>query len=123
MTEPESGRYDEPKNGEAQYELVFPFVACVSQGGPYDDDSFTAGYQAGLAEQKLATAEHLGAQAVTVEPVYPDLLPQLDLIGAHYGYPVNLVVTDPQTPEWAQVTFHTTDPDTPPSRDGGAAGD
>ena len=85
-------------------ELVFPFVACASNGGPYDDSAFTAGYQCGLIDRALATMATVGAATATYT-VYSTLVKQLDLIGMARGY--SLVLEEPveDLEEWSYVTF------------------
>lgn len=36
-----------------EFELVFPFSVCASQGGPFDDDAFVAGVQFGTAMERM----------------------------------------------------------------------
>ena len=39
---------------ESEYELVMPFVAVTSQGGPFDDTAYVAGYELGVLDGQLA---------------------------------------------------------------------
>lgn len=57
------------------HELVMPFVITESQGGPFDDMAFVAGWQCATIKAALAPqgAEWRGQ-------VFGALLPQLDLI-------------------------------------------
>lgn len=72
MTEPQ-----EPED----YSLTMPFLVCVSEGGPYDDESFAAGWSCAVINEAL---QHPGvAWSGTVPKA---LLPQLDLIAMHRGY-------------------------------------
>ncbi|MER7167002.1 hypothetical protein ABT336_13170 [Micromonospora sp. NPDC000207] len=87
-------------------ELVFPFVACTSNGGPYDDDAFTAGYQAGRIDMALAAASAVGATSARYT-VLTTLVGQLELIGMHHGFPIVTAVECDETPEWSVVTFDT----------------
>jgi hypothetical protein len=66
---------------EGGYELLFPFVVCQSNGGPFEDESFVAGAQYGNLHQ-LAS---LGVGQI-MAMVYPALLQQIDLLAMHYGY-------------------------------------
>ena len=85
-------------------ELVLPFVACVSNGGPYDDDAFTAGYQCGRIDSALKAAKAVGATSATYT-VYTTLVKQLELIGMHHDFPNVTAEESPETPEWSFVTF------------------
>lgn len=95
---------------EDGYELAFPFVACQSNGGPYDDDAFTAGYQCGRADRTLAAAAAVGADRATFT-VNTDLVAQVELIAMHHGFTYILVARCDETPEWSLVTVstHTTE--------------
>lgn len=79
-----SGDQDQPE--QDGYSLVIPFIVCTSQGGPYDDDAFVAGFQAGQIWRSLAAiaaVEGTGFDAM----VRTELLPQLELIAMHHGFP------------------------------------
>lgn len=82
--------------------LLFPFVVCVSNGGPFDDQAFAAGYECGQIASRLAAGRHVLLQEVVRTPN----VPQLDLIAMHYGYTLASVVPWPEAPdEWSLVTF------------------
>lgn len=93
---------------EPGYELVMPFVATESHGGPYDDASFVSGWAAaGLdAVLRLAAAAQVSTLTATVRA---DLAGQLDLVGMRWGY--GLVVDELASyPGWVTATFtHTHD--------------
>jgi hypothetical protein len=93
---------DEPE-GDG-YNLVVPFVVCQSVGGPYDDDAFVAGFQAGQIDQALQAAAAVHAAEVRFT-VYTTLVKQLELIGMSRGFPVVLVAESDEVPEWSFVTF------------------
>lgn len=84
--------------------LVFPFVVCESNGGPYADDPFVAGYQAGQIDRALAAMAAVGGSRAKFT-VRSALVPQLELIAMHHGFPV--VVAEPwgEGPEWSWVTI------------------
>lgn len=85
-------------------ELAVPFIVCQSQGGPYEDESFVAGYQAGRIDMALAAAASVGAKSATYT-VMTTLVKQLELIGMHRGFP-NVTAEQPEeAPEWSFVTF------------------
>lgn len=91
---------------EPGYELVVPFIACTSQGGPYQDDAFVAGFALGTIDSELAHGH-----PVSYDHVSPALVPQLDLIAMRRGY----IVTSEPWPEdpaaWTRVTFTVVDHD------------
>lgn len=84
---------------EVGWGLVMPFVACKTQGGPYDDDGFCAGFQAGIVDGKLSAGipEYRAA-------FYSPLAPQLDLIAMRHDYSIE-VDMDPAYRDWSWVTF------------------
>jgi hypothetical protein len=111
---------DVPRPGGEPMELVVPFVACISHGGPYDDHSFVAGFQAGAVSKMLEMAAVAGADRVSVHfAVYSDLGKQLELIGMHRGFPVVELAEVGETPDyaampqWSFATFatHNEEPD------------
>jgi hypothetical protein len=94
---------------EEEWGLVFPFVVCRSNGGPYDDEAFVAGYQAGQISKALAAAAAVGADRCMFT-VRTDLVPQLDLIAMHYGFSLEAKQIEetegyPAMPEWSGATF------------------
>lgn len=98
--------------------LVVPFVVCASNGGPYDDESFAAGFQAGVVDRMLAVALGVGAERVSVPfAVRTALVRQLELIGMHRYFPIVEVAEIeespdyPAMPEWSLVTFSTREDD------------
>ena len=93
---------DQPE--EEGMSLVFPFVVCQSNGGPYDDDAFTAGYQCGQIDRSLAAAAAVGATSMTCT-VYTTLIKQLELVAMNRGFSnVDAQECEP-TPEWSFITF------------------
>lgn len=112
--------------GEAQQHmsLVVPFVACLSQGGPYEDKAFAAGFQAGEIHRALCIAAPARAVQVRFPMVRSDLLPQLDLLAMHAGFVIVAKTIDAHFPEWADVTFAHAASDLPsdPAHGGGEDG-
>jgi hypothetical protein len=100
------------------YDLVMPFIVCQTNGGPYDDDAFVAGFQAGEIDQALKTASTVRAAKVHFAMVHTALLPQLELIAMHRGFPKVLAEQTEGYEEWADVTFAaaTTGEETPDAR-------
>jgi len=66
---------------------TFPFVACASQGGPYDDEAFAAGAVFG-AIGAAAVAIPAGGWQVWVIPA--PLLAQVDLLAMQQGLTLTL---------------------------------
>lgn len=97
-----------------EFGLVMPFVACTSQGGPYDDDSFVAGFTCAFIEAMMAEPH-----GYTIErAVPPALLPQLDLIAMRHGWTLTSLPWEEAPDEWALATFDRT----VASHDSGLAG-
>ncbi|GAB7044889.1 hypothetical protein [Catenuloplanes indicus] len=103
MTDP----LDQPEN--EGYTLLYPFTACTSNGGPYDDEAFTAGVQTGRIERSLAVAASLDVSEVQIT-AYAALRHQLELIAMHHGYPNITTQAADETPEWALFTFRKSAP-------------
>jgi hypothetical protein len=72
------------------YALVLPFVACQSHGGPYDDESFVAGFRAGQVDRALAVIAAVEGDGLAVQ-AESELVKQLDLIAMHRGFPATAV--------------------------------
>lgn len=79
----------------ADYGLVMPFVVCQSKGGPYDDESYVAGFEAGYLDGMMAFEDALRAQGFRVaaagssgQPFHAANAPQIDLIAMRHNYSV-----------------------------------
>jgi hypothetical protein len=70
-------------NDEAEYGLVMPFVVCQSEGGPYEDEAFVAGYDLGVLDT-LLDAKPL----VVHRTMRSESLPQVELVAMKHGYTV-----------------------------------
>lgn len=91
-----------------EYELLMPFVVCETQGGPYQDKAFVAGYTAGMIDATLKRMEDLPPEvtsAVMKRYVPPALVPQLDLIAMQRGVLLTTEPWDEHPGEWALATF------------------
>lgn len=76
-----------------EFGLVMPFVVCQSQGGPYEDQAFVAGYELGLLSARLE------AQPPFLRlPLRTDSMKQVDLIAMRHGYSLTAHVCP--MPEW-----------------------
>jgi len=99
---------DEPESeGMA---LLVPFVACQSQGGPYEDAAFAAGFEAGKIWAELEVAHAINADSA-MRTVHSTLIRQYDLIAMHHGFHHLLVAEVEDMPEWSFVTFSTAPPE------------
>jgi hypothetical protein len=74
---------DQPE--EEAWKLAVPFVACASEGGPYEDDAFCAGFEAGRIAMALESAIMANADRVRWT-VLKTLVKQLDLIAMNAGF-------------------------------------
>lgn len=83
-------------------ELVMPFVVVQSVGGPYDDDAFAFGWQAGAIDHALRVADP-EVRSVCYGIVRAGIVPQVELIGMRHGFPV--VTVEPTAEGWCEVTF------------------
>jgi hypothetical protein len=106
MDDRERGEHGEPM------ELVVPFVVCRSQGGPFEDEAFVAGFQAGALDATLKAAAGLEASRVAPGfPVRTALLPLVELLAMSRGFPSVVVREVGGGPgygallEWSMVTF------------------
>ena len=66
---------------EPGFGLVMPFLTVASKGGPHDDESYTAGYEMGLLDAKLASG--VATHDVTIHAVSEA---QADLLAMQHGY-------------------------------------
>lgn len=92
---------DQPEREE--YGLLYPFIVCVSNGGPYDDQPFVAGVQLGRMDAQLAAAEALGAREMRFT-LLTDLGKQAELVGMARGFPI-VEVENSGVEGWIYVTF------------------
>lgn len=82
-----------------EMDLIMPFVTVASQGGPYDDDAYVAGYEMGQLDAALAAGPDELAATVRSENAI-----QADLIAMRHGYACTTEVYAP-SPEWSIVSF------------------
>lgn len=88
-----------PEGGE--YDLVMPFVLAASQGGPYDDTAFVAGWRLAELSTLLKTAEQFGLD-VPQQTLYPSDEPQADLLAMRFGFTMQVKSYDEH---WSVYTF------------------
>ena len=96
----------EEQPAEAEYGLVLPFVACKSNGGPFDDAAFIAGATCGALIEELRTLARLHATP-RQRYINAALLPQVDLIAMSSGYTTTLGELDGAS-GWQVVSFELT---------------
>ena len=89
---------DECEDPDTGFELVMPFKVVKSAGGPYDDESFVAGYRLGQLDNVLADRS-LEEHVLSIEP---DAVPQADLIAMRHGYSCTVTEYDVQ---WSTARF------------------
>lgn len=87
---------------EPTAELVMPFVAVTSVGGPYDDEAYVAGYEAGLLDARLQFDR---APSISL-PVHAENAAQVDLIAMQHGYTIEV---QPVESGWSFVTLTRSD--------------
>lgn len=85
------------------YALLMPFVVCQSQGGPFDDVSFTIGFELGQIDRELAMCQTLSSEPIA-RYIHEDGLPQLDLIAMRRGFTIKVGHLD-GSDEWRYVEF------------------
>lgn len=68
----------------AGWELTLPFVVCQSEGGPYDDRAYVAGWEMGMLAGRLRAARPLGLGLPTVT-IHEANRPMLDLLAMEIG--------------------------------------
>lgn len=84
-------------DGGETWALVMPFVACQSQGGPFDDDAFVAGFNMGKLDTELKAKPDFLRSIVTRQT-----RDQVDLIALSNGYMATFTDADEQ---WSNVEF------------------
>ena len=84
---------------ESEMTLVMPFVVCQTNGGPYEDLAFAAGWELGKLDAQLA------AKPVSLtSTIRSASLPQGDLLAMHHGYSMRSEESA-DVPEWCVVAF------------------
>jgi hypothetical protein len=73
---------DDPEREPVEHELVMPFVAVASNGGPFDDQAYAAGWEMGALDALL---EH-GQPPVHEQPLLTENAAQADLVAMKHGY-------------------------------------
>lgn len=103
---PDRGRAGMSEAEGGAYELVMPFVVCQSQGGPYEDEAFVAGWRLGQLDRTLEHDATLDAPAdPNMATVHPAEMPLVDLIAMKHGYTVVAVPWSEAPGDWLYVEF------------------
>ena len=90
---------------EDTYGLIMPFVVCSSKGGPFDDDAYVNGYEAGNFDAKLESG---GLEMFETLVFHTANLPQIELIAMKHGYSMKAGPANPDDDpdnEWSIATF------------------
>lgn len=85
------------------YELVIPFIPIQSEGGPFDDGAYAAGYEMGRLDVVLSTASNLGLTPDTHYLCNEHNAEQVDLLAMRYGF--SCLVEPVVATDWISVTF------------------
>lgn len=83
---------------QEDFGLIMPFVVCKSQGGPYDDQCFVAGYELGFIDALLTSKISLLERYLRT-----DSLPLVDLLAMRHGYSIASKPWDEHPDEWSLV--------------------
>ena len=97
---------------ESELKLVMPFVVCKSQGGPYEDDSFVAGYHLGVLDHRLESLK--GSYGSIEQYVLEEYLPQIDLLAMRHGFTMHTIKL---VGEWIHVRISNIPGDIPESEE------
>lgn len=86
------------------WDLVMPFLPVVSRGGPFEDEAFAAGWQAGVVDRSLGVLAALDGGALSFL-VHSRLAGQMELLGMKHGYLEVVLEPLDGCPEWMRVAF------------------
>jgi hypothetical protein len=87
--------------GEGTYSLVMPFLPVTSKGGPFDDQSYVAGYEMGRVDVLLSAAANLGLAPDTHLLINAENAAQVDLVAMRYGF--HCEIRDSTAEGWAEA--------------------
>jgi hypothetical protein len=98
----------DPDDETESYELALPFVVVKSEGGPFDDEAYVCGFEAGQLDSRLAQISQFLDDFST--GIHAANRKQADLIAMRYGFTMEVEPCDCDD-EWIHVTFtRMTDP-------------
>lgn len=86
---------------ENEYGLVMPFVTTASNGGPHDDESYTAGWEMGALDAYLFRVK----PDSHVATIHAANVQQADLIAMRHGYGMNTINSEADVDGWETVIF------------------
>lgn len=93
--------------------MVMPFLPVASKGGPYDDDSYAAGWECGqiasILEYSDEVAGTLPLDARLKLPVRTANVDQLDLVAMSHGFVIDQREPWEDGSEWTFVRFTKTE--------------
>lgn len=108
----DANSYSDPVFGDL--ELLMPFVVVESNGGPFDDSAYVAGYALGRLDLRLEMSARFNLEPPD-EMIDRRNLPQLDLVAMHHGYAITErqmqlegvedEAADLVRSEWAHISF------------------
>ena len=81
-----------------EFEPVMPFIVCQSQGGPYEDEAYVAGWEAAQLDRELRDQAQSNAPMIwnSDMPVRHDNRDQINLIALKQGWLVRFEKIDEQ---------------------------
>lgn len=85
------------------YELVMPFVSVKSNGGPFDDDAYVAGWRMGALDARLGGVGVLRS-LWREDVIRTEDVPQADLIAMKHQYRME-ATPSADDEEWTVVRF------------------
>ena len=90
---------------ENEHELEMPFTVCRSKGGPYEDEAYACGYEAGVIDAWLRQVSRYPvlASVPSVEmTVHAANVPQIDLIAMRHAYRIEVLS---EADGWARIVL------------------
>lgn len=97
---------------EDGFEMLVPIVAGTSEGGPFDDASFVAGFEMGRFWQTCASMQGLVGQTSGRVTIHRNNKPQADLIAMHFDMGCveescgdEYELAHPDSVEWCSIRF------------------
>jgi hypothetical protein len=84
------------------YDLAMPFVTVKSEGGPFDDEAYVCGFEAGQLDSRLAQISAFLDTYATA--IHVENRKQADLIAMRYGFTTEFEECGEDC-GWLHVTF------------------
>lgn len=93
---------------DCEMEMAMPFVTVVSRGGSHEDQAYTAGWECGGLDGRLAVLAALGGISLSAT-IRTENVPQADLIAMRHGYRLrhrpSSTAGGEEIPEWSFAHF------------------